>query len=218
MIRKADINRAKILEAAFAEIHVKGFQAAGINDILARTGLTKGALYHHFSTKQALGLAVMDEVIAPIMRERMIAPLDRSETPLRGLLDWLTELSQKVTADHIRLGCPINNLIQEMSAVDEAFRMHLAALIAEWRGALQYVLQRAQEAGELRAEVDVDTAALFLVSCLEGSVGVSKNMQSVTAFTQCLGQIRYYLLTLTPTEVAEHHAESAIRSAPPRLN
>jgi len=51
--------RRKILESAFHEIHRNGFQAASLNPILERTGVTKGALYHHFPNKQTLGYAVL---------------------------------------------------------------------------------------------------------------------------------------------------------------
>jgi len=54
--------RSKILFAAYKEIHLHGFQAASLNNILAHTGVTKGALYHHFPNKTELGYAVIDEV------------------------------------------------------------------------------------------------------------------------------------------------------------
>ena len=58
--RQPDLTRQRILEASFAEIHRQGFQAASVANILTTTGLTKGALYHHFPSKKDLGLAVID--------------------------------------------------------------------------------------------------------------------------------------------------------------
>lgn len=55
--------RKRLLEAAFNEIHLHGFQAASISQTLRDTGLTKGALYHHFLNKQQLEPAVIDEVM-----------------------------------------------------------------------------------------------------------------------------------------------------------
>ena len=52
--------RQVILEAAYEEIHVRGFQAASLSKILSSTNVTKGALYHYFPTKLALGYAVVD--------------------------------------------------------------------------------------------------------------------------------------------------------------
>ena len=73
--RVPDITRSKILEAAYQEIHVQGFQSASMSEILLKAGVTKGALYHHFENKMALGYAVVDEVVAAMLEEEWIGPL-----------------------------------------------------------------------------------------------------------------------------------------------
>jgi AcrR family transcriptional regulator len=80
--RDPDHTRRGILAAAFAEIHRQGFQAASVANILADTGLTKGALYHHFPDKKALGLAVIDEVIRPSFFVVLLEPVQSAEAPL----------------------------------------------------------------------------------------------------------------------------------------
>ena len=74
--------RGKILNAAYREIHTNGFQSASLNNILARTGLAKGALYHHFPNKTELGcpLPVLAQEMAPIgegFRLRLTAIYER---------------------------------------------------------------------------------------------------------------------------------------------
>ena len=61
--RNPDRTRERLLEAGFVEIYSRGFQPAGLDAIVERAGVTKGALYHHFPGKHALGYAVLDEVI-----------------------------------------------------------------------------------------------------------------------------------------------------------
>jgi len=61
--RAPEVTRQKLLSAAFEEIYRSGFQAASLDRILAKAGVTKGALYHHFIDKAALGYAVVDEVV-----------------------------------------------------------------------------------------------------------------------------------------------------------
>ena len=61
-VRNADATRQKILDIAFEEILLKGYQGLRVDGVLKKAALTKGAFYHHFSSKKELGLAVIDEV------------------------------------------------------------------------------------------------------------------------------------------------------------
>ncbi|HTD14255.1 MAG TPA: helix-turn-helix domain-containing protein, partial [Chthoniobacterales bacterium] len=56
-LRDPEGTRQSLLQAAFREVYRYGFQSAGIDAILAATNVTKGALYHHFESKEALGHA-----------------------------------------------------------------------------------------------------------------------------------------------------------------
>ena len=190
------LTRKKMLEAAFAEIHKNGFQAASLSQILAETGLTKGALYHYFPDKKALGLAVVEEVIRPSMAAMMFAPLLETERPLAALQALLQSKAAINEPTMVMLGCPLNNLMQEMSPVDETFRVRLNALFQDWVDVVAAALKRGQKVGEVRPDVAADETAFFIVSALEGCIGMSKNTQSVSAFRGCLKQLGSYLETL----------------------
>jgi AcrR family transcriptional regulator len=194
--RAPDHTRQTLLEAAFAEVHRKGFQAASLSQILADTGLTKGALYHHFPDKHALGLAVVDEVVRPMLTTMMFAPLARTDAPLAVMKKMLKAKAADPDPWVVTLGCPLNNLMQEMSPVDEDFRLRLNALFSDWVDAMAAALRRGQAAGEVRKNVDAAATAFFIVSALEGCIGMSKNTQSVAAYRACLGQLVRVLDTL----------------------
>jgi len=195
--RQPDLTRQRILEAGFKEIHRQGFQAASVCNILADTGLTKGALYHHFPSKKDLGLAVVDEVGVRLI-ERNIAPLREAKHPAQALID-LIGAKQWQNEEYIRLGCPLNNLMQEMSPVDEDFRSRLNHILGQWQAAFEEALRRSQQAGEVRADVDCKAAALFIVSAWEGCTGVAKNTQSVAGFRACMSQLQAYVRSLLKT-------------------
>ena len=197
-----DLTRQKMLEAAFAEIHKNGFQAASISQILVDTGLTKGALYHHFPDKKALGLAVIDEVIRPIMKAMMFAPLLETEQPLSTLQALLQSKTMFNDPAEVMLCCPLNNLMQEMSPVDETFRVKLNALFQDWVDVVAGAPKRGQHSSEVRKDVLADETAFFIVSALEGCIGMSKNTQSVAAFNSCLMQMSDYLETLKAARTA----------------
>jgi AcrR family transcriptional regulator len=195
-LKTPDLTRQKLLEAAFAEIHRNGFQAASLTQILADTGLTKGALYHHFPDKKALGLAVIDEVIRPQLAAMMLAPLADTDQPLATMQRLLRNKAKETDPWVVTLGCPLNNLMQEMSPVDEAFRLRLNSLFESWVGAMAAALKRGIASGEVDAAVKPGETAFFIVSALEGCIGMSKNTQSVAAYRSCLGQLSGFLDTL----------------------
>jgi AcrR family transcriptional regulator len=64
-----------LLQAAFHEVRRSSFQSVGINRILAASNVTKGALYHHFDSKEVLGYAIVDEIIAKLVRDTWLRPL-----------------------------------------------------------------------------------------------------------------------------------------------
>ena len=189
--KQPDVTREKILDAAFQEIYRYGFQSASLTNILDRTGLTKGALYHHFPDKQALGLAVVDEVIRGRLEELVFAPLRNSDEPLATLLAILH--AKRDNPEVVELGCPLNNLMQEMSPLDETFRARLNAVMKSWQGAVADALKRGQRQGQVRKDIDCAETALFLVSAWEGCIGIAKNMQSERTYRACLEQLATYV-------------------------
>lgn len=196
LVKSSDQTRQTLLEAAFAEIHRNGFQAASLTQILADTGLTKGALYHHFPDKKALGLAVIEEVIRPQLAAMMFAPLADTQQPLAAMQAQLKAKAAEPDPWVVALGCPLNNLMQEMSPVDETFRLQLNRLFQNWVTVVTEALERGLKSGEVKQEVNAADTAFFIVSALEGCIGMSKNTQSVAAYRGCLGQLQTYLETL----------------------
>ena len=198
--KQTDITRDKILDAAFGEIHRHGYQAASISNILAKTGLTKGALYHHFPAKHDLGLAVVDEIIRAGMQLMVFDPLRESDDPLATLIEIIERKGETANVESVRLGCPLNNLMQEMSPLDEQFKNQILAVLNQWQETIADALLRAQAQGRISRDVDCHAMALFIVSAWEGCIGVTKNMQSVQSHKLCMGQLRDYVLGLQTTK------------------
>lgn len=195
-IKQQDITREKLLNSAFCEMHRQGFQGASIANILDSTGLTKGALYHHFPTKHAIGLAVIDEIIAPHLEALIFTPLRTSENPVQTLLEVISNLEANMGEEGIMLGCPLNNLMQEMSPLDEAFRHRLNSVLEIWQQCIRGALDHGQKHGLIKADVDSQAVALFIVSAWEGCFSIAKNKQSPAAFSMCMKQLHGYVTSL----------------------
>jgi TetR/AcrR family transcriptional regulator, transcriptional repressor for nem operon len=200
--KQTDLTREKLLNAAFCEIHRHGFQAASITSILQDTGLTKGALYHHFPTKQDLGLAVIDEVIRVRLEGLFLQRIRESSAPVATLLQMIDEMGANREPEFIKLGCPLNNLMQEMSPLDEDFKARLNEVLTTWGRVVEDALVRGQKARVLRADVDCRAAALFIVSAWEGCTGIAKSLQSSEGFNLCMTQLQGYVKGLMTHPIA----------------
>lgn len=177
--------RQILLEAALEEIHQQGFQAASLSKMLSRAGLTKGALYHHFPNKKAMGYAVVDELIGPMVLDYWLNPIKEANNPIDGFIMVVELAASGLSEEDVALGCPLNNLAQEMSSVDEGFRERLEVIYQEWRSGLSAQLERGQDAGFVDKKIHTKRAAIVIVAMLEGCIGQAKNSRSLILLHQC---------------------------------
>lgn len=197
--RATETTRERILRTAFQEFYRHGFQGGSLNRIVEEAGLTKGALFHHFAGKQELGYAVVDEVIWPHFKATWIDPLEQSDDPIRDTSRLLLHVAETgSTGGNMNQGCPLNNLAQEMSPLDEEFRQRLEKIYAAWRGAFQTALANGIQAGRVRRDVSPVKVAAFVVAALTGIMGTVKNAQNQQLLTQAGGALLDYLESLRP--------------------
>jgi TetR/AcrR family transcriptional regulator, transcriptional repressor for nem operon len=189
--RDPEKTRAVLLDTAFKEIYRGGFQGTGLDQILERARVTKGALYHYFDSKEKLGYAIVDEVIAGINREKWVVPLEQAANPIDALMEIVKGTSFK-RAD-IEGGCPLNNLAQEMSPIDEGFRWRIGQVFWAWIDAIAAALKKGQERGQVRREVNADDAAAQFVAMYEGYISLAKNQQTELFLMRGVRALRNYL-------------------------
>lgn len=194
--RDPESTREAILEAAFEEIYLHGFQAASLSRIVQRAGVTKGALYHHFANKQELGYAVFDEMIQRWFEETWFQPLRDCDDPIDCLLEIIQGLVEELTDDRVALGCPLNNLSQEMSPVDEKFRARTDRLNEHMRHAMADALRRGQRHGRVREDVDADAVAALILATRQGTISLCKSAHSAEVLRQSVKAFVPYLESL----------------------
>ena len=142
-----------MLQAAFREVYRYGFQSAGIDTILAATNVTKGALYYHFESKEALGYAIIEEIVAKFTRDRWMLPLQRNQD--KDAIDTLIGIVRAIPhrPRDVKSGCPLVNLTQEMSQLDEQFRKRLERIFHAWQEGIAMTLRRGQSQGTVRRDL-----------------------------------------------------------------
>ena len=174
-LRDPERTRERLLQAAFREVYRSGFQSASLDTILASAGVTKGALYHHFKSKEGLGYAIVEEVIAPDLRAKWLRPLQSRKDPIDALIAIVQ--GESIRPEDVRGGCPLNNLALEMSPLHEGFRKRLAKVFHVWQEGIASALREGQTHGRVRRDVEPAETAGFLIATLEGYVSLAKNAQ-----------------------------------------
>lgn len=198
-VRNPDQTRLRLIEAAFDEIYANGYQGMRIDDILNRTGLKKGALYHHFAGKTELAYAVLDELIEKEIEQMWIEPLKQFEDPIEGIRQMIIEARDHPKQDYVKCGCPLNNLAQEMSPIDEAFRIKIQRLFQLWIDTFANKLKQGQQNGTVAKDIDALSAATFIVASLEGTMSLIKASQDPATLDHCWFGIERFLYSLRPS-------------------
>jgi TetR/AcrR family transcriptional regulator, transcriptional repressor for nem operon len=201
--RKPTQTRDRLLQAAFREVFRYGFQSAGIDSILAATNVTKGALYYHFESKEALGYAVIEEIIAKLTSERWQLPLQRSEegNPIDTLIRIVRALPNR--PEDVKKGCALANLAQEMSLLDEQFRKRLERIFHGWQQEIATTLRKGQLQGTVRRDVIPEETASFLIAMIEGYQVLAKNAQDAKVWNAGVKNIIGWLESLRATATAK---------------
>jgi TetR/AcrR family transcriptional repressor of nem operon len=195
-LRDPERTRERLLQAAFREIYRSGFQSAGLDTILASAGVTKGALYYHFGSKEALGYAVIEEIIAPDNRSQWLRPLQSGKDPIATLIGSVRGIS--VQAEDVRGGCALLNLAQEMSPLHAGFRKRLEKVFQAWQQGVASILREGQTHGRVRRDVDPTETASFLIAMVEGYGSLAKNAQDPGVIKAGIRNMVNWLRSLRP--------------------
>jgi len=163
----ANGTHAQIVATASDLIWRRGYNRTSVDDIIRAAGICKGSFYHHFSSKESLGLAVIDAWVEHF-GGHISANLSPDRTPeqnLHAILDAMVTAQQ----DSGYLGCPLGRLALEMGDVSEAFQLRLLAGFDTIRELFATYLREAGMPAEQAAE-----HGRYMLATLEGSLMLDK--------------------------------------------
>jgi TetR/AcrR family transcriptional regulator, transcriptional repressor for nem operon len=171
---KGEKTRRRIVGHATLLMYENGYAKTTIDDVIAAAGVTKGSFYFHFSSKEELGYAVIENAsnfILGSMRESLdrqdLGPQERIETMLRGVQGI-------VEAADCSRGCILGNLALETSNTNDVFRERIAQAFRDWSQLIASELEQMKREGELPPDFNCARYADFAISALEGGIMISK--------------------------------------------
>lgn len=187
--------REKIIRKGAELIHLNGYNATGLQEILNEAGVPKGSFYFYFKSKEDFGIEVIDyfsSFIEKIFKKHLN---DQSRPPLLRFEKLINFYSTLLKKEDFKLGCPIGNLSLEMADTNERFRKRLNISIDKLVEILESCLEEAKRDGYLSGGTNIAEAARFIFYGFEGALlhmKVSKNItplkifkSSVDTYLQC---------------------------------
>jgi AcrR family transcriptional regulator len=152
----ADVRREQILLAAMTVCGDKGYHATRIDDIAKQAGLSKGAIYHHFGSKQAVFLHLLEQMLDQSVEQ--MTELDASGTSLMETIRRTFETQLKIGRENPHL---IRGLFDFylLSFRDEAFREHFERHYQGLLNATTELMRHGIQRGEVASHIDPEKAA-----------------------------------------------------------
>jgi AcrR family transcriptional regulator len=192
--------RARIIEAAMELFCAKGYGSTSIADILSRTQLNSGSLYHFFPGKQDLLIAVL-EAYRDGIGEMLLAPAWAGESdPVERVFKLLGLYRGLMLQTECAYGCPIGSLALELHEADPAVRALLAQNFANWVAGVRRCYEQAAEL--FPPGTDFQALAEFTLTIMEGGVMQARTHRDIGYFDRNVAQLRDHIDLLTRVRAA----------------
>jgi TetR/AcrR family transcriptional repressor of nem operon len=156
-----------------------GFASSGIDLILKKVSVPKGSFYHYFSSKEAFGLAVIDEYSRYFAKKLDIHLLNETNKPLVRIANFANDAKEGMSRYNFKRGCLIGNLEQEVTLLPESHRQQLLTTFDDWQQKMTYCLQLAQQEKTISTSLDCKALASFFWLGWEGAISKSKLTQNL---------------------------------------
>ena len=169
---KGEETRERILARSAQLFNRQGYAGASLADIMRETGLEKGGIYNHFSSKEQLALESFDYAYE-LVRQRVRQALAGKYNAIERLLALVSVFQSEVDDPPVAGGCPILNTAIEADDANEVLRDRARAAMDDWRDTIHRIVNRGIERGEVRPTTDADEVASLLIATLEGALMLS---------------------------------------------
>ena len=182
--------RKNLIDSAFNEIYSKGYQGASLTAILKNAKVHKGSMYHFFESKKDMALVCIKEKIYERFVQRYSLILALEKGYLEAFIDGIKDTTQR----DFNKGCPIANIVQEMSNIDEDFKVLMEEIYQSFRKNIKDILDISIQKNEMK-ECDTTKLALYIASTLEGAILSAKATGNIQDYVDVVDILSSYIMS-----------------------
>jgi len=194
--RDPEATRQRLIAAARDLILQRGFSAAGVEQICADAGVTKGAFFHHFSSKEALGQAALANWAAFGMALYARAKSGPRRHPLDHLHAFFDIMTGFVDEAPGPVTCVVGIMSQELALANPEMRESCSRYLGDWTDFARQLLDEAKSDRPPAIDFDAEDVAWYLNSLWQGSMLVAKTRQDPEIIRRNLARARAHVDTL----------------------
>ena len=191
-VTKGERTRQKIVETAAVLFNQRGFTGCSMADIVEASGLEKGTLYGHFSTKEELALLAFDYAWKDTSDKRL-----RNMDTVSNAVDKLKlHIDNYVNTPSFPGGCPLVNCAVDADDGNPALRKRVKKALKDWEDLLTKLVEDGQAAVEIKPEIDSHSVANLVISILEGATVLARINKRSAALEDAQRHLNLYLETV----------------------
>jgi TetR/AcrR family transcriptional repressor of nem operon len=163
--------------------YANGFHGTTVDAVLEASGVPKGSFYHHFRSKDAFGLAVLDRYMATQL-EFLTGAARAEELSTADKLDrYFGELTALFVGSGYQRGCLAGKFSTELAASSPDFRDQLNRSIEAWHDALTDLLRDGQRRGDVRGDRTAEDLAHTVLALVQGAFVLALSARDTAALT-----------------------------------
>jgi TetR/AcrR family transcriptional repressor of nem operon len=185
--------RQKLLDAALSVIRTKGYSATSIDELCAEAGVAKGSYFHHFKTKEALGIAAAEYWSEMTGAFFEAAPYHRDADPLDRVLGYIDFRKAILTGKVPEFTCLVGTMVQEVYETCPEIRDACDASISGHAAKVEADIAEAMKRHGIRAHWTARSLALHTQAVLQGAFILAKAKGSAEIAAASVDHLRRYV-------------------------
>jgi AcrR family transcriptional regulator len=192
---KGEQTRERILARSAQLFNRQGYSGASLSDIMRETGLEKGGIYNHFTSKEQLALESFDYAYG-LVQQRVRDALTGKYNAIERLFAIVSVFQSIAEDPPVAGGCPILNTAIEADDGNTMLRNRAQSAMDDWRDTIHRIVNKGIERDQIRSDVDSDEVASIFITTLEGAIMLSNLYRDPVHMQRAVAHVERYIETL----------------------